>query len=155
MNFYGFPIHQPAIIHALLVNHQKGVRLLQPIEDCFNGIQPTFLTFSPFIVDLGDGKVCAMLFGFAKEHDGGKSPVLCSSVFTLTMKDGLDIDTEAPPKEQNFLTVRVLGKRVFSMKDCVYCAMKDYFEDLELLYICPPTKKEDKEISRKRKDLPS
>ena len=151
--FYGGHITQPMMIHALLVN-QKGLRVQQPIMECFNGIQPTFIRVRPLLFELGNSEICAMLFGFAREHDGGKSPILCISAFSLTMKDALHIDNEAPPKEQSFLTVKVLSKRVYSMKRYLNCTMKDSPNRLEGFFFSPQTKKVDKEISKKRKELP-
>ena len=122
-------------IHALLVN-QSGVRLFQSIEECFEEIEPSFLSVSAFLIDLGDSKVCAMLYGFAKEHDDGKSPVLCISVFTLTMD--YEFVIEGPPCEQRFLSVRVLSKRVYAMKDYLDNTMEDYIDALQQVFICPP-----------------
>lgn len=117
---------EKATVFALLVN-QKGVVLYQQLEECFEGIEPTFYrgTHSTIFVDLGNSTMCALRYGKAAEHDHGRSQVLCISVFTLA-KAECDFDTytganigtdhEAPSsKEQRFLTVHVLRKRVFTI----------------------------------------
>ncbi|XP_057741765.1 uncharacterized protein LOC130960398 isoform X3 [Arachis stenosperma] len=42
-----------ATLHALLVN-KRGVRFVQPIEGCFDGIQPAFSAACPALVYLGN-----------------------------------------------------------------------------------------------------
>ena len=56
--------------------------------------------------------------------------MLCISVFTLTMIEAnIDIDTgtEAPRNDQSFLSVSVLVKHEFNMKDYPYSWMLDAF----------------------------
>ena len=123
------------MIDAFLVNNQNGaVILCQRLDDCLKGIRPTSFAaddshFS--FVDLGNGMVCALLYGYTPNHD---EPVLCISVFTLTVIEAnidintdtdVDIGTEAPRKD--FLSVSVQVKRVFTMKDYEYSWMMDSF----------------------------
>ncbi|MED6121452.1 hypothetical protein PIB30_030170 [Stylosanthes scabra] len=109
-----------ATLHALLVN-QRGVRVVQPIEGCFEGIQPTFRCAHPALLYLGNNMICAMLVGFATEHYYCTYPLVAISVFHLSiMEDAIDMDhlnSFDPPKVQNFLTVKVKSKHVYSMED--------------------------------------
>ena len=141
------PLQSRMRIHALLVNEEDGVCLHQPLEECFEGIQPIcYSEVTPFLVDLGDSRVCALLSSCTKQCG---IPLLWVSIFTLAMKDehvfNIDTNTEAPlPVEQSFLSVRVLGRHVFTMKHYIREFWKDAF-------ICPPspTKKD----TGKRKKL--
>ncbi|MED6200609.1 hypothetical protein PIB30_086844 [Stylosanthes scabra] len=105
-------------LHALLVN-KRGVRVVQAIEDCFDGIQPSFDCVCPVLMSLGKNMICAMLIGFTKEHHNCRCPLVCISVFHYTiMEDAIDIDyinSSSLPKVQNFLTVNVMSKHVYSM----------------------------------------
>ncbi|XLR12097.1 hypothetical protein S83_040035 [Arachis hypogaea] len=118
-----FPIHQngyKATLHALLVN-ERGVRFVQPIEGCFEGIQPAFSAVCPALVYLRNNLVCAMLIGFVDEHHKSKCPLIYVSVFQLSfMEDAIDMDyinSSAPQKNKNFITVNVKSRHVYSMVD--------------------------------------
>ncbi|XP_020972106.1 uncharacterized protein LOC110269075 [Arachis ipaensis] len=109
-----------ATLHALLVN-KRGVRFVQPIEGCFEGIQPAFYYACPTLVYLGDNMVCAMLIGFLEEHHKRRCPLICVSVFNLSiMENAIDMDYINSPdlkKVHNFLTVNVMRRNVYSMVD--------------------------------------
>ncbi|MED6200607.1 hypothetical protein PIB30_086842 [Stylosanthes scabra] len=117
-----------ATLHALLVN-ERGVRIVQPIENCFDGIQPSFICASPVLISLGTNMICAMLFGFTKEHHNCRCPLVCISVFHYSvMEDAIDIDyinSSSLPKVQNFLTVNVMNKHVYSMIEYLENSMTD------------------------------
>ncbi|XLR54980.1 hypothetical protein HN51_023286 [Arachis hypogaea] len=109
-----------AILHALFVN-ERGVRFVQPIEGCFEGIQPAFYAACPALVYLGNNMVCAMLIGFLDEHHRRRCPLICVSIFYLSiMEDAIDMDyinSSASQKVHNFLTVNVMRRNVYSMVD--------------------------------------
>ncbi|QHO25471.1 hypothetical protein HN51_048845 [Arachis hypogaea] len=109
-----------ATLHALLVN-KRGVRFVQPIEGCFEGIQPAFFAACPTLVYLDNNMVCAMLIGFLEEHHKRRCPLFCVSIFQLSiMEDAIDMDyinSPAHKKVHNFLTVNVIRRNVYSMVD--------------------------------------
>ncbi|QHO50687.1 hypothetical protein HN51_002480 [Arachis hypogaea] len=126
---------------AILVNHQNGlVALYQYLDVGFEGIQPPMEESEEpgrfNFVDLGNGKLCAIhsaeLLHF--EPDSSKQ---CISVFTLSMlKDvaALQLDSGAPPMEQDFLQVTVHRKSVFTMENC---GLTNYMRHA---FVWPPTK---------------
>ncbi|QHO54631.1 uncharacterized protein DS421_2g58530 [Arachis hypogaea] len=78
-----------ATLYALLVN-ERGVRFVQPIEGCFEGIQPVFSVVCPALV------------------------YLRNNLDTIDMDY---INSSAPQKVQNFLTVNVKSRHVYSIVD--------------------------------------
>ncbi|XLS81044.1 hypothetical protein HN51_046875 [Arachis hypogaea] len=100
---------------AILVNQQSGhVALYQYLDLCFQGIQPELVECGRLIfVDLGNGKLCAILTGDSYLSD---SVTLCISVFTLSADfTALQLDSGAPPMERDFLQVTVHSKSVYTM----------------------------------------
>ncbi|XP_052113482.1 uncharacterized protein LOC127744838 isoform X1 [Arachis duranensis] len=118
-----------ATLHTLLVN-KRGVRFVQPIEGCFDGIQPAFSAACSALVYLGINMICAMLIGFADEYDHSRTPLICLSVFHLSiMEDAIDMDyinSPASHKVQNFLTVNAKSRHIYSMVDYLnFCRIGD------------------------------
>ncbi|QHO51202.1 uncharacterized protein DS421_1g28880 [Arachis hypogaea] len=68
-------------VFAILVNHQNGrVALYQYLDVCLEGIQPRINYGARFnLVDLGNGKLCAMLYYWELDSEP-ESGALCFSV---------------------------------------------------------------------------
>ncbi|XLR08373.1 hypothetical protein HN51_063344 [Arachis hypogaea] len=123
-------------VFAILVNHQNGrVALYQYLDVCFEGIQPTVAELGRFnLIDLGNGKLCAILSG-GLVYSKSNSSVLCFSVFTLSVDfAALQFDSGAPPMERDFLQVTVHRKSVFTMEDC------GLTNHMRHAFVWPPTK---------------
>ncbi|QHN98371.1 hypothetical protein S83_040647 [Arachis hypogaea] len=118
----GFPLNTPLEkVFAILVNHQNGrVALYQCLDVFFEGFQPWITDMARVnLVDLGNGKVCAILSADLLDS-GSKSLALCFSVFTLSLLEdfaALQLDSGAPPMERDFLKVTVHRKCVYIMKN--------------------------------------
>ncbi|XLR08380.1 hypothetical protein S83_036318 [Arachis hypogaea] len=123
-------------VFAILVNHQNGrVALYQYLDVCFEGIQPRMGESARFnFVDLGNGKLCAILSGDLV-YSKSNSHALCFSVFTLSVDfAALQLDSGAPPMERDFLQVTVHRKSVFTMEDC------GLTNCMRHAFVWPPTK---------------
>ncbi|XLR10278.1 hypothetical protein HN51_046903 [Arachis hypogaea] len=119
---------------AILVNHQNGrVALYQYLDVCFQGIQPMVGEDVRFnFVDLGNGMLCAILTGDIYISD---FTALCISVFTLSADfTALQLDSGAPPMEQDFLQVTVHSKSAYTMD---YSKLANHIRHA---FVWPPTK---------------
>ncbi|XP_016170946.1 uncharacterized protein LOC107613454 [Arachis ipaensis] len=108
------PLHK---VLAILVNPQNGrVALYQYLDECFEGIYPSVGEEARFnFVDLGNGKLCAILSG-GLYGSKSNSLALCFSVFTLSVDfAALQLEVGAPPMERDFLQVTVHKKSAYTM----------------------------------------
>ncbi|XLR52373.1 hypothetical protein S83_003045 [Arachis hypogaea] len=113
-------------VTAFMVNQNGRVALFQYLDKCFEGIRPTLNasdTIKLRILDLGHGKLCALLFGYTMEQH---IPVLCISIFTLSvLSDALQLP--ASPMQRDFLQVTVHSKSAYSSEEVVESLMHHAF----------------------------
>ncbi|MED6135707.1 hypothetical protein PIB30_049173 [Stylosanthes scabra] len=81
-----------------------------------------FRSIKEAFFDLGEGKTCAMIFGFAQQDRTGKTEniILLVSIFTLALKDkefNVAAYESAKGYERRFLDVRVSSSHVYTMKE--------------------------------------
>ncbi|XLR52197.1 hypothetical protein HN51_002918 [Arachis hypogaea] len=127
------PLHK---VLAILVNPQNGrVALYQYLDECFEGIHPGVGEDFRFnFVDLGNGKLCAILFGGLHGSISNLS-ALCFSVFTLSVDfAALQLEGGAPPMERDFLQVTVHKKSAYTMKS------SKLSDRIRHAFVWPPTK---------------
>ncbi|QHO51395.1 hypothetical protein HN51_003079 [Arachis hypogaea] len=135
----GPPLNTPLEkVFAILVNHQNGrVALYQYLDVFFEGFQPWMTDRARVnLVDLGNGKVCAILSDELLDS-GSESLAFCFSVFTLSLLEdfaALQLDSGAPPMERDFLKVTVHRKCVYIMKNW---NPSNYMRHV---FVWPPTK---------------
>ncbi|MED6193472.1 hypothetical protein PIB30_019768 [Stylosanthes scabra] len=124
---HGFNTAMTPKIYAMLAN-QDGICVYQRIRNrvLLKGIKPYFRVIKEvFFVDVGEGKTCAMIFGFAQQDSTQKTKniVLCVSIFTLALKDDDDEEFDVTAyesvngDERRFLAVRVLSSHVYTIKE--------------------------------------
>ncbi|XLT81263.1 hypothetical protein HN873_003016 [Arachis hypogaea] len=121
---------------AILVNHRNSrVALYQYLDECFEGIQPSVGEDSRLnFVDLGNGKLCAILSGSLYDFESN-SLALCFSVFTLSVDfAALQLEGGAPPMERDFLQVTVHKKSAYTME------ISKFGHHMHHAFVWPPTK---------------
>ncbi|MED6207628.1 hypothetical protein PIB30_037415 [Stylosanthes scabra] len=128
-------------LFAFLVNHHNGrIALYENLYVCFEGIQPKYHGSARFnLVDLGNGKLCAILCTkkFGRGPNYSFSVMLSISVFTLSLlKDLSDLKLLDSPMKKDFLEVTSLKKSVYTIKDA---SMSNIVRHA---FVWPPTKEE-------------